>query len=309
MLLEQQEPDEDPHPEIEIPDPEPEEPEPEPEPEPELEAPGVKHVGAWCGLASLKNADRDIAFARAHGINRLDVIVNDHSAAREPRPFTTYDTTLISRFCNKAQAAGIETHLMSWVMPHAAYIEEAAEQLIPLAAGCNAASVQWDAEEPWTRARNRLPYDVAAARLAESFKDLPCPMGVNGIGYTPAKKFGPLAEICDYVVPQCYSTRSSGQKPEEVVPRFHRRYRKLFANGRAFKPPGARDKQIVIGLAAYRQKGIPGHTVETAMRTALAGAQALEGVDTVIYWSLRHIRANRRVARVIASIRQTPPIA
>ena len=295
------EPDEDPRPEATAPEPadfKSPEPDDDGAQEPSLEAPGVLNVGAWCGLAAIRNPERDIAFAAAHNINRLDVIVNDHSTARDPRDFDTYDRDAIVRFCHKAQAAGIQTHLMSWIMPHAGYIEQAAEQLTSLATLAGAASIQWDAEEPWTQGRKRLKYSEAARRIADAFKGLPCPMGVNGIGYTPTKKFGPIAEVCDYLVPQCYSTHSSGQKPEEVVPRFHRRYRKLFG-----------DKRIVMGLAAYRQKNIPGHTVDSAMRTALAGAQAIEGIDTVIYWSLRHIRGNRRVRRVIASIRKPAPIA
>lgn len=293
--------------ELEAPDedPKPDPPLPEtPEDEPELEMPGILHVGAWCGLSTINNPKRDVAFAVAHGIDRLDIIVNDHSKARSPRDFTAYSSERIQKLCAHAQAHGIETHLMSWIMPHVGYIEQAAELLVPLASECGAASLQWDAEEPWTQAKRPLPYAMAAKRIADTFKDLSCPMGVNGIGYTPAKKVGPLAEVCDYLVPQCYSTSSSGLRPETVVPKFVRRWKRLFADGRDFKPPGTKDKRLIVGLAAYRQRSIRGHTTETAMRTALAGAQALEGVDTVIYWSLRHIRKNKRVARVVRSIRR-----
>jgi hypothetical protein len=271
-------------------------PEEDTEPDPEIEPPGIRNVGVWCGLSSLKSPERDIAFCLEHRINRLDIIVNDHSKARSARDFTTYAPGEITRLCIMAHDNGIEPHLMSWIMPHDGYIKQAAERLVPLAQDCNVASVQWDAEEPWTLARRGLDYPTAAQRVKKAFENLHCPMGVNGIGYTPRKKFGPLADVCDYVVPQCYSTSSSGLRPEDVVPKFVRRWNRIFE---AEKP-----KKFVVGLAAYRQTKIPGHTVETAMRTALAGAQALEGIDTVIYWSLRHIRKNKRVAKVIASIRR-----
>lgn len=279
-------------------DAEPNAPEPDDEPdEPEiLESTGIKTVGVWTGMASLRNPTRDVEFCRKNGINRMDVIVNDHSRWRESKPFTTHNIERILRLCSMAQAAGIETHLMSWIMPHAQYIDEAADQLLPLAAACKAKSIQWDAEEPWTQARGGLSYPEAAKRIADAFSTLKCPMGVNGIGYTPTRKFGPIAEVCEYLVPQAYATRSSGLKPERVAAQFYRRYRKKFGN-----------KRIEIGLAAYRQKGIPGHTIDSAMRSAVAGAQSLEDVDTVLYWSLSWIRKNRRAARVIRSIRS--PVA
>lgn len=293
-------PDEDPNPEPPLPE---QDDDPEPEPEPEIEPPGIRNVGVWCGLSTIKNPERDIDFCLAHGINRMDVIVNDHSKSRSARNFTTYAPGEIVRLCVRARENGIEPHLMSWIMPHDGYIKEAADRLVPLAHDGAVASIQWDAEEPWTLARRGLPYKTAADKIKLAFQNLPCPMGINGIGYTPRKKFGPLAEVCDYLVPQCYSTSSSGLQPEEVVPKFVRRWKKSFMPDEVFRAPDAEPKKFVIGLAAYRQKTIPGHTVETAMRTALAGAQALEGIDTVIYWSLRHIRRSKRVAKVIASIR------
>lgn len=263
--------------------------------DPDLEPPGIRTVGAWCGLSSLRNAAADIDFALAHGIRRLDVIVNEHSAHRTARPFDTYPRSLILDFCGRAQAAGIELHLMSWIMPFREYLTGAAAQLLSLAQDCGVKSIQWDAEEPWTLARGGMRYEDAAKLVGDLFADRPCEMGVNGIGYTPKAKFGPLADVCDYLVPQCYATSTSNIPPEDAVPRFVRRYREVFG-----------PKKIVAGLAAYRQTGIPRHTVETALLTALAGAQAIEGVDTVVYWSLAAIKRDRRVASVISSILRRP---
>lgn len=271
----------------ETPRPEPEEPQ---EVEP-AEPPGISHVGAWCGMSSLRNPSRDVAFAKSIGLNRLDVIVNEHSSDRNPRGFDTYDRQKIVEFCHRAQGEGIQTHLMSWIMPYEDYIQEASEQLTSLCSVAGTSSLQWDAEEPWTLAKRRIPYREAAQMIKEKFADLTCRMGVNGIGYTPVGRFGPLAEICDYVVPQCYSTSTSGQKPEDVVPKFVRRYKELFG-----------DKVRTIGLAAYRQK-IPNYTVDQAMRAPIHAAHALEGVNAIVYWSLTSIRRNRRVANVIKSIR------
>lgn len=262
-----------------------------PEPEPEIEEPGNMVIGMWTGRASLRNPERDVQLCLRNNIRRLDVIVNDHSAARKERDFTIFDEQRIRRLVTLAKASGLDVHFMSWVMPHERYIEQAAEVLVPLCNDLGVSSLQWDAEEPWTRAEDHMGHADAARRIADSFSGLQCEMGVNGIGYTPVDKFGPLHEICAYVVPQCYSTATSGMKPTEVVPRCVRRWRKVFG-----------DKRTAIGLAAYKQGGISGHTIESAMRAAYAGAEAIEGVDTVIYWSLSSVRRNSEVARVIRSL-------
>jgi len=265
---------------------------PEPAPEPEIEEPGRMTIGMWTGRASLANPVRDVQLCMAHNIRRLDVIVNDHSGARATRSFDTFKESQIRTLVKTAQANGIDVHFMSWVMPHEAYIDRAAEVLVPLCNDLGVSSLQWDAEEPWTKAKSPMGYQAAAKRIADRFAGLKCEMGVNGIGYTPAEKFGPLHEICDYVVPQCYSTSTSGMKPTTVVPQCVRRWNKVFGG----------NKKMAIGLAAYKQSGIEGHTIESAMRSAFAGAEAIEGVDTVIYWSLSSVRLDSRVANVIREL-------
>ena len=262
------------------------------EPEPEIEEPGRMTIGMWTGRASLNNPERDVQLCVANNIRRLDVIVNDHSGSRAERDFGIFTETKIRRLVELAQANNIDVHFMSWVMPHESYIEQAAEVLIPLCNELGVSSLQWDAEEPWTQAKDPMDHGKAARRIADAFAQLKCPMGVNGIGYTPVGKFGPLHEVCDYVVPQCYSTRTSGMTPTTVVPRCVRRWHRVF---------GA-EKKMAVGLAAYKQDGIEGHSLESAMRSAFAGAEAIEGVDTVIYWSLSSVRLSSAVAKIIRDL-------
>jgi len=167
-------------------------------------------------------------------------------------------------------------------MPHANYIDQAADMLVPLCDDVGAASLQWDAEEPWMLAQRPMKHRDAAERIAERFAALSCPMGANAIGYASVEKFGPLAEICDYVVPQAYSTTSSGVVPGDGQRRIYERYEKAFA------------RDIVMGLAAFRQTDIPGHSVRSAMTACVEAADDL-GCDAVVYWSLRQIRASTDV--------------
>jgi hypothetical protein len=255
---------------------------------------GISMVGAWAGSASLANPERDVAFCVAHNIRRLDIVVNDHSRSRGETRFALRSTVRIRALVHAAREAGITPHLMSWVMPHASYIDAAAAALVPLCNELGVASLCWDAEEPWTRATRGMPRAAAARHLAGAFEDLRCPMGVTGIGYVSADRLGPLAAVCDYVVPQAYATSSSGQAPELAPKKFFERWRDLFA------------RPVVLGLAAYRQSGIAGHTSASAVRAA-ATAAAATGVDAVIYWSLPAIRRSPSIAAVIREIARLTP--
>jgi hypothetical protein len=91
------------------------------------------------------------------------------------------------------------------------------------------------------------------------------------------------------MVPQAYSTRTSGVRPGVGQKRIHGRYASNFG------------KKIVMGLAAFRQKNIPDHTVASAMTACINQANDLN-CDTIIYWNLAAIRASRAVQEVIRSI-------
>ena len=263
----------------------------EPEEEPEIEEPGRMAIGVWAGTSSLLKPKRDVEFCRKIGINRLDIIVNDHSKSRSQRDFDMHKVERIEVLSELAKESGMEVHIMSWVMPHADYIRQAAKALVPLCNDLGIDSLQWDAEEPWTQARDPMPYSSAADLLSDEFRNLKCPMGVNGIGYTPTSKFKPLADICEYIVPQCYATKTSKMNPTTVVPKFVRRYRAKFGVS----------KPIQVGLAAYRQPP-KGFTIDGAMAASFAGAEAIEGCDAVIYWSLGWLRRSRSAAKFIKNI-------
>ncbi len=259
----------------------------EPEPEPE-----VAKVGAWMGLSSILNPARTVKFAKSIGLTRADIIINDHSDWRESREFTVRDMTKILTLARVLDEAGIEVHLMSWIMPYEGYIDGAAELLVPMMNDNPfLKSIQWDAEEPWTRAIKPMPYQAAVDRIEKGFTTMNAEMGANGIGYTPSSKFGPFAEMCDYVVPQCYSTSTSGLNPATVVPRLVRRWNAVFG-----RTPS------VIGLASYRQTKIPGYNTDAALRTAFYGALGLEGKQDVIYWSLPAIRRSMSVTRSVRAL-------
>lgn len=243
-------------------------------------------VGAWTGSSSLSAPERDVEFARSIGLSRLDIVVNDHSKARNPIPFSLTSEKKTIKLARVATAAGLDVHLMTWIMPHETYIRSAADMLLALAKDTGAKSIQFDAEEPWTQAKKPMGYSNAGALIGELFRGHGIELGVNGIGYAPIDKLGPLAEVCDYVVPQAYSTSSSGQDPATAPKRFGKRWANAF------------NKPIVMGLAAYRQSGIAGYTEREAVDAALSAARSY-GSQGAIYWSLYHMRKNPTVAKTI----------
>lgn len=252
----------------------------------------IRTVGVWTGHTSFgAKAPLDVQFCSEHNINRLDVVINDFSKDRTETPFNTFDRAQIVDLCARARDAGIEVNLMSWIMPHTSFIEEAAASLIPLCETVGAASLMWDAEEPWNRAHRHLPYEDAAAQVASSFATLGCPMGVTGIMSTSVDKIGPLARVCAYMTPQCYATHHNELDPMTIVSRGLGRWREKFGH----------DKRAEVGLAAYRQGVVDGHDTHDAMLGSLQDASANE-VDTVVYWSLAHIKRTPSIASVISGI-------
>lgn len=250
---------------------------------------GIRTVGAWCGNSALRSPRRAVKFASDHGIDRLDIIVNDHSRDRKPTTFETRNWTHIRELADECHTKGIEVHLMSWVMPHEDFIKQASDDLLRLADLTGAKSIQWDAEEPWTLARDRMGYPAAAKLIAKRFQGGP-PMGITGIGYASREKLGPLAAVCDYAVPQAYSTHSSGLNPKNVGRKFTERWERVF------------NLPVVCGLAAYRQHGIPGYKPHTAMEAAIKSVPP--HVDTVVYWSLPSMQRSPAIARAVACTKQ-----
>jgi hypothetical protein len=252
----------------------------------------LRSVGAWVGwgtFGSNSSMERDLKFARQLGLGRLNVICNDHSTARAPRGFDTYNKSRISMFCRRAVDEGFSVHLMSWWMPHESYIREGAEQLRMMASDSGAQSVELDAEEPWTRAQDPMPWAEAAELTASELGDLP--FGVTGIGYTPKNKVGPLVAKASYMVPQCYATGNNDLDPATAPPHLCRRWQSAFG-----------ERELVVGLAAYKQQRA-GYTKEKFMTQAFHAAESMHPTD-IVYWSLRHIRASRTTANIVRKLCQ-----
>lgn len=244
-------------------------------------------IGAWAGSSSLYNPVRDIEYAKSVGLGRIDIIVNDHSKSRSPRRFDIRDAQKISTLAKMSEDAGIEVHVMSWIMPHLGYLKEAADVLFELHEKIGFESVMWDAEEPWTLAEGGMGYDEAADWLAQAFSERDFEMGVTGIRYAPTKKLRGLCKVCDYWTPQNYATRTSKADPSTVNDKGVATWTKKFG-----EPP-----RWVLGVAGYRQDGIKGHTPSSALTASLDGAA--KHCDAAVIWSLSSLRKSNVLSQAL----------
>jgi hypothetical protein len=277
-------------------------PSPKPKEPVEVEGPEksrLEVVGMWAGSSTLRNPVEHVAFAKKHNVNRLDIIVNDHSAQRDPMDFTIRNRATIIRLAEECHKAGIQVAIMSWVMPHEDYIRQMGPILIELAKDVNAVEICLDAEEPWTLARKRMKFAAAGKLVGEVFKDRPCPLSITGIPYVATNRLKPLIDVADIAWVQSYSTSSSKRAPGTTQPRDLKLWAKKFGKKRpADSPP----LQVKAALACYRQKGIKGHSPRSAI-LACADAVADSGQREVVFWWLVAMRHSSRVAKVISILR------
>ena len=185
---------------------------------------------------------------------------------------------------------GVAPHLVSWLRPTERYLTEAAARLHGLCTGWGVRSLQFDAEEPWTRhPLLRRGGERAAREFLDrhwTFDNWPCKLGVTGIAFLPPA-VAPLAERCHYVLPQAYS-----------VARAHPVYRPGATQRLAHQRWQRFGLAVVMGLAAWNLDRPGGIAQSEAMQRAIGATEALDGpvVKEVAYWSLRWIVASRERA-------------
>lgn len=243
-------------------------------------------VGAWAGSMTRSDPPFWVGFARALRLNRLDLMVNDHSGRTGCAPFDCASADAIARVAELCTQAGITLHLTSWIMPCRRYIERAAELLLPILRDQPIASLVWDAERPWTGTNGDMTWADAGALVGDLFGSVP--LGVTAIVEMFDRKIRPLADRSQHFVPMAYATVKNGYDPRRLVIRGRDRWAAKL--GRA---------PALMGLAAYRQDAddpIP------RMQAAIAAVAAC-GIDTVCYWSLRDIQRRPAIARFVRALR------
>jgi len=185
--------------------------------------------------------------------------------------------------------------LTCWPRPDKAQIDEMCEAMVPLLKLTNATAFEVDVEGNWKldHLKHFRTMDEAAEYLFRSMEQALVDAGLPN-SQTESTTFGHHSELgryptvtqrLDRACVQGYSTspRSSGPIPWDsyLAPGKHQ----AWIYDRARK---AGAKEIVMGLAAYKQSGFKGHTADEAIRVAYDKTVEL-GIRHIRYWSSKWI--------------------
>jgi hypothetical protein len=201
----------------------------------------------------------------------------------------------------------VATHLVVLLRPTRDFLASTFDVLGPLCSRIRTrtggGSVMFDAEGWWrnpliraARAARRPVAEHVGAFLEASWPagGWPCPLGVTDIvsiglpGTAAHQAIAPLAERCDYVLPQAYSVASTSAgedlraRPIYQPGQTQRRAHEIW---QAFKKP------IVMGLAAWNLNLTGSGSQTAAMQRAVASIENLPKpvVEQIAYWHLKFL--------------------
>lgn len=240
-------------------------------------------------------------------IKATDVVLG--IAGVESKSFElAFSADTIRANCAQLKAVGINPHLMIWLRRSKQFINDSAEVIVPLVTECEPASLMFDVEGHWHKGR----YNVqdASELVKQVYRDeLPnCPIGVTGLS-----RMHDTVEIlsdtiaADYVIPQAYSvwkptkdkhwSHSSSTEPGDMQMASYTSW----MDGKSWR--------MIMGLGVYWLRR-PSRDGKEAMvdgdnLNICIDATRQLGVDSVAYWSLKHIKNPLR-KNFITSLRGTP---
>ncbi len=233
------------------------------------------------------------------GLTDAVLHVNSHSNAKEAGRFrfvqgNNRDRTIrgLTDATDAIRNVGADAHLMVFPSPTLAYTQQMVDGVLEVLDAAQPRSVLLDAEDNWRRrgvsSQRSQSVDEIRRRLLPELHERNIALGFTDFMLNDAGRM--LAEICDYVLPQAYSTTASGRRePGEMQERLHRTYASL-------------DKPIVPALAAWklrRRRGRPQESVYDTMRYTLESVMQLSNPSCreVAYWSLPAAKSRNHNSR------------
>jgi len=288
----------------------------------EVVQPGEVVIGAWGDDAAGAMAREAYADELVDlGISEVALMMNRANISTAADPWDLrfrdlgeegWEDDVIAEIAGVYLARNIRLILTAWPQPSKDQIDEMCEAMVPLLRVCRAVAFEVDTEGNWVLKflRGFASMDEAAAYLVARMEWALEQAGLPD-AETESTTFGHHAELgrhptvtqrVDRACVQGYSTspRSSGPVAWDsyLGPGGHQAW--IIDRARR---AGARE--IVMGLAAYKQSGFRGHTADEAMQVAWDRTVTL-GIRRVRYWSTKHIlgaQRNRYAAKFLRSIR------
>jgi hypothetical protein len=204
----------------------------------------------------------------------------------------------IWRTVEKILELGMKVHFMAWAIRNEKFIEDVKENMNWTSVTRMVNSYILNVEGTWYRGRS-----LSSERAAELLEVRGMPLGVVGFDKLH-KTVRPLAETCDFVIPEAYSfwNSKSGHWSHtwKTFPGVQQR--------RAFDSWKVVNKPMVMGLACYmgkrpRSTYFPGLTDIQAMRYSIAETMSIirENKDLCdfrgvgAYWSGKHLDGTPKI--------------
>lgn len=271
----------------------------------EVTKPSKVIIGAWGDDPPRMMASASyIQKLHDHGISEVALMMNRANISKNAEPWDLrwsdrgeegWHDDEIGEIGEAYAKAGIGIILTTWPLPQKAQIDAMCEDMVGLLKITKAKAFEVDTEGNWLtkRLEGFASMDDAAEYLVASMRSALVAAGIpNGITesttfahHADLSRFPAVAPRVDRVAVQAYSTspRSSGPVAWDsyLGPGRHQEW----ALNRT-RNAGA--KEVVMGLAAYKQRGFKGRSPTEAMSVAYDKTIEL-GVHHVRYWSTKWI--------------------
>ncbi len=274
--------------------------------EPPQAHPGDVTIGVWGDdsagrMSKASYADRLVEL----GISEVALMMNRANISKSADPWDLRwkdtgeegwdDDDLIGQIAALYASRNIKLILTCWPRPDKAQIDEMCAAMVPLLRLTNAAAFEVDVEGNWLvkHLKHFKSMKEAAEYLARSMKQALKDAGLED-AKTESTTFGHHAELgrhptvtplLDRACVQGYSTSPRQKGPvawnSYLGPGRHQEW----IYNRARK---AGAKEVVMGLAAYKQSGFKGKNADEAMRAAYDKTVEL-GIRHIRYWSSKWI--------------------
>jgi len=276
-------------------------------------------IGVWGDDYPRMMARADYAAElRDLGVTEIALMMNRANVSHDAEPWDLRWTDRgavgwrddeIAEVADAMRHEGIDVVLTTWPRPEREQIDTMCADMLALLTVTHASGWEVDVEGNWVLRYRRgfSALDAAAEYLVTNMRST---LDAAGLLHakTEATTFGHHAELgqfptvtprVDRVVGQGYSVspRASGivDPASYLGPGHHQRW----IHARMVK---VKAREIVMGLAAYKQSGFRGLSPEVALRLAYDAAADL-GVRHVRYWSSKWIVGSQRTSYAAAFLR------
>lgn len=260
--------------------------------------PGFR-LGIWVdvgGRALGRDPDTHALALNSIGVNDASVYIN--GARHRTFGFNTVTQSVLRTFANRLESAAVKLTITSWIRPNKAYIDALLAALPREAIDLRARAIEFNAEEPWTRASPSgfSTHEAAAQYLFDglaSARQAGLEIVVNcQTDATSTSRMVPLTRRADVVIPQTY-TQYNSRPSHQVGGIYGPQGIQERGLQKVAQAKGMSNPTMIMGLAAWNRHKWSGYTSRRIMELELEKTIALRSRAQVLgarYWSWKHIR-------------------